>query len=128
TDGSYNGVADGKSTTLAGFCNGLGSTISVLANPIVLTGAHPAAPTGFTDTVNYTATASVTPAGSVTPVSAVDTSASAGGSASTTVGLFAGNVTVGLSSSSAGGNRPIAGTYQGSVVVTLTPNLGSPPT
>jgi hypothetical protein len=119
SDGKYNGVADTKKATLAGFCNGTTSTMTVVANPIVLTSVHSAPPTGFTDTVDYTATASLNTAAGAT----VSTSDSTTGSpaAAAAVSLFSGNVTVTLSSSTAGENKLIAGPYQGTTVVTLTP-------
>lgn len=120
SNGLYNSVANGKTATLAGWCNGAASTMSVVANPIVLQGVH-TTPTGFTDTVNYTATAAVTPAGAGSPVSTSD-STTAAAAAAATVGLFNGNITVTLSASATPAGQLIAGSYSGTTVVTLTPS------
>lgn len=118
-DGLYNLAADGESTTLTAWCNGASSTMSVLSSAIVHTGS-PTVPTGFTDTVNFTATASVTPADAGSPVEVSDSTTAAADPAAT-VGLFSDDITVSLSSSSTDGNKLIAGDYEGSVVVTLSP-------
>ncbi len=118
-DGLYNLVADNKAATLNGWCNGAASTISVVANPIVLQGG-PAVQPGFTNTIDFTATASVTPAGAGAPVTVADTTIAAAQSP-VAVGLFSDNITVTLSASGTNGGKLIAGAYAGSVVVTLSP-------
>lgn len=117
--GVYNNVADGKTATLTAWCNGAASTMTVASTAISLVGGG-AVPTGFTNTVNFTGTASVTPAGAGGAVSASD-STTAAPSAAAAVSLFSNDITVALSASSTNGGKLIAGTYQGSVVVTLAP-------
>lgn len=120
-DGTYNSVADAKTATLNGFCNGMSSTMTVVSTPISRTGGG-SPPTGFVDVVNYTATASVTPAGAVAPVTASDAS-NGTPSAAAAVSLFSGNILVTLSGSGTAAGKLVAGAYTGNVAVTLTPGL-----
>ena len=122
-NGVYNLVADNKTATLAGWCNGLTSAMTVASTAITRTGAAGTPPTGFVDVVNFVATAAVTPAGAGAPVSASDSTLAAP-SVAASVGLFSGNVTVTLSGSSTPvAGKLVAGNYTGSVAVTLTPGL-----
>jgi hypothetical protein len=72
---------------------------------------------GFTNIVNYTATATLhtTPA-----LFASDASTSVGAGAATTVGAFSDTIDITLSNASAPAGLLVAGTYNGSVVVTLS--------
>lgn len=121
-DGTYNLVADGKTATLAGWCNGLTSNMSVASTAITRTGAVGAPPSGFVDVVNFTATASVTPAGALAAVSASDSTVAAP-SLAAPVTLFSGAITVALSGSGTAAGKLVAGAYTGNVAVTLTPGL-----
>lgn len=106
---------NGRSETLTGWCNNTTASMTVTATE--LTNAT-AAPTGFDNRVNYTATA-VT--GST---SATDTSVTAGAGAPSSVGLFTGDIVVTLSGAASPNNAlMVAGTYNGNVVVTLTPTV-----
>lgn len=106
---------NGRSETLTGWCNNTTASMTVTATE--LTNAT-AAPTGFDNRVNYTATA-VT--GST---SANDTSVTAGAGAPSSVGLFTGDIVVTLSGASSPNSAlMVAGTYNGNVVVTLTPTV-----
>lgn len=104
---------NGKQATLTGWCNNTAATMSVTTTQ--LTNAT-AAPTGFDNRVDYTATAVANSA------SASDSSLTAGAGASSTVGLFTGNIVVTLSGASSPNNGlMVGGGYTGNVVVTLTP-------
>ena len=106
---------DGQSRTLVGWCNGTASSMSVEALPVVNTTVTSAPPAGFDRVVNYTATATAN------SVNAADSSIVAGAGSASTVGLFTGNVTVTLSSSSTpASGLLIAGAYQGETRVTLS--------
>lgn len=118
-NGVYNSVVDGKTATLTAWCNGAASTMTVASTAIKLVGGVTPV-TGFVDTVNFTGTASVASASGGGTVSASD-STTAVPSAAATVGLFSNNITVALSASATATGKLIAGTYQGSVVVTLAP-------
>ena len=121
TTGSTAGKLDtskvnGKTATLSGWCNGGDADISVEAFPLL----NPASgATGFDKRVDFTATAS---AGSASPT---DTTLTAGSGSPANVGtLFNGNILVTLSAASSPTNGiMIAGEYDGSVVVTITPNV-----
>lgn len=106
---------DNKTAALAGFCNGATSKMSVLANP--LTGPSTSV-SGFTNVVNFIATATLraTPA-----VFATDDSAVVGAGTATPVGVFSDTIDVTLSGSNSANAMLVAGNYNGSVVVTLTP-------
>lgn len=124
TTGSGGGKLDtakvnGKSATLTGWCNSSDADVSVEAFPLL----NPASSaSGFDNRVDFTATAAV---GSGNPS---DTTLSAGGgSAQSSGALFNGNVVVTLSAaSSPTGGVMVAGDYDGSVVVTLTPKVTPP--
>lgn len=117
-NGVYNSVANGRTATLTAWCNGAASTMTVASTAIKLVGG--AAPTsGFVDTVDFTGTASVTTAAGAA-VSASD-STTAAASAPAAVSLFSSDILVTLSGSATAAGKLIAGTYTGSVVVTLAP-------
>lgn len=106
---------DGQTRTLVGWCNGTASSMSVEALPVVNTTVTTAPPVGFDRVVHYTATAIANAA------NATDSSTVAGAGSASTVGLFTGDVTVTLSSSSTpGGGLLVAGAYQGETRVTLS--------
>ncbi len=106
---------NGRSETLTGWCNNTTAAMTVTATQ--LTNAT-TAPTGFDNRVDYTATA-VT--GST---SANDSSVTAGAGPASSVGLFSGDIVVTLSNASTPNNGlMVAGTYNGNVVVTLTPTV-----
>jgi len=114
-------VVNGASDTLNGWCNGTAAEMTVEAHAlqnITYVGAPPA---GFETVVNFTATATATPSGG--PVSANDSSAVAGAGAPSVVGVFSSDIDVVLSAAATpGGGKLIAGSYEGSVDVTLTPS------
>jgi hypothetical protein len=104
--------------TLNGWCNGAPATMSVQTFALVDTSYTTSPPTGFDRVVNYTATASN---GAAAPF---DDSLSPGPGAPVVVGIFAHDINVQLSApSTPNSGRLIAGTYQGQVVVTLSPNV-----
>jgi hypothetical protein len=108
---------NGESAQLVGWCNGASSSMTVEADPIVNVAPAPA---GFENTVNYTATATI----GAGPSSASDSSAIVGAGAPGAVGIFSNTINVVLSGSSTpGGGKLVAGAYNGSVDVTLTPAL-----
>lgn len=104
-------VVDGRSVTLAGWCNSTAATMTVQATPLVNTAS---AATGFTNTVNYLATATAN------GISATASSTSATAGAPANVNMFTGDITVGLSESAATGLL-VAGDYAGTITVTLSP-------
>lgn len=107
-----------RSETLTGWCNNTAATISVLATELTNTTA---APTGFDNRVNYTATAK---AGDI---EAQDDTLDPSAGAASSLGLFAGDITVTLSGASSPNNAlMVAGDYSGNVVVTLTPTVVTP--
>jgi hypothetical protein len=111
-------AVNGESATLVGWCNNAAAGMTVQAFPLLNTATSA---TGFTNRVDFTATALANAA------SGTDSSLVAGSGAQVSVGMFAGNVDVTLSGSSAPGNALlVAGTYNGSVEVTLSP-LFTPP-
>lgn len=106
---------NGRSETLTGWCNNTAASMTVTATQLTNTTT---APTGFANRVDYTATATT---GST---SANDTSLSAGAGSASSVGLFSGDITVVLSAASSPNDAlMVAGTYNGNVVVTLTPTV-----
>lgn len=109
---------NGRTETLSGWCNSSAAGMTVEAFPLINVASTA---TGFTNRVDYTATAAAN------SQSATDSSLAAGSGATTSVGLFAGDVVVTLGSSSAPSNNLlVAGAYSGSVVVTLTPTFTPP--
>jgi hypothetical protein len=111
-------VVNGQSRTLVGWCNGTAATMTVEAQPLLNTSYTGPAIAGFDTRVNYTATAVAN------AVPGTDTSTGAGAGTAVAVGLFTGNIPVTLSASSSPTNGLlVAGTYQGQVLVTLTPNV-----
>ena len=106
-----------QNAQLTGWCNGTAATIAVQAN--ALTNAA-SAPTGFDNKVDYTATATAHPTSGDVAVS--DSSTSAGASSPSTVGIFTSNIDVSFTTpASPTGGLLVAGSYTGSVVVTLSP-------
>lgn len=115
-------TVNSQSAELAGWCNGTASTMSVEANHLEGDFAGSAVD-GFTDRVDYVATATaMTGDEGVTPTAASDDSSVGGSGSSVTVGLFASPIAVTFSDASADG-RLVAGDYEGSVDVTLSPAL-----
>lgn len=110
---------DGQSKKLNGWCNNASARIWVEAQPLTNT-ASAGTSGSFTNVVDYTATAN---AGSAAPT---DTSAVAGAGTSASLGLFSGEIDVVLSASTAGGKKLVAGSYNGNVIVTLSPNFAPP--
>jgi len=111
-------AVNGEFATLTGWCNGTSATMTVEAFPIENVDFVAAPPTGFDRVVNYTATA-VASTGS-----ANDGSAAGGAGTPSTVGVFSSNITVTLSASSTpNSGKLIAGDYEGSVDVTLSPAI-----
>jgi hypothetical protein len=111
-----------QSAELVGWCNGTASTMRVEANH--LEGDFAGSPvSGFTDRVDYTATATaMTGMEGSTATAASDSSDVGGAGAPITVGLFASPIAVTFSDAAADG-RLVAGDYEGSVDVTLSPAL-----
>lgn len=111
-------TVNGGTATLVGWCNNAAAGMTVEAFPLLNTA--PSA-SGFTNRVDFTATAEANEA------EADDTSLTEGDGDTVSVGMFAGNVVVTLSDASApSNNRLVAGDYDGSVEVTLTPAFTPP--
>lgn len=111
-------TVNGLSRTLRGWCNNAAAGMTVEAFPL-LNGA--AAATGFTNRVNYTATATAN------GFNTNDTSLNPGVGSTVSVGMFTGDIVVGLSAASApSDNLLVAGSYTGRVEVTLTPTFTPP--
>lgn len=115
-------TVDSQAAELTGWCNGTASTMSVEANH--LEGDFAGSPVaGFTDRVDYTATATAMTGLEGSTASAASDSSGVGGAGSpVTVGLFASPIAVTFSDAAADG-RLVAGDYEGSVDVTLSPAL-----
>ncbi|MGA0602872.1 hypothetical protein ACO2Q3_19340 [Caulobacter sp. KR2-114] len=105
---------DNQSVTLNGWCNSAGSQMHVEATRLSLTPAIVPNPTGFVQQVDYTATAVAN------GHNATDDTSISGPGTDVNVGIFTGQVPVTLSNASAVGLL-IAGSYQGTVTVTLSP-------
>lgn len=106
---------NGRSETLTGWCNNTAASMTVTTTQLT---NSTTAPTGFDNRVDYTATATT---GST---SANDSSLTGGAGSPSSVGLFSGDITVVLSAASSPNNAlMVAGTYNGNVVVTLTPTV-----
>lgn len=111
-------AVNGKGATLVGWCNSAAAGMTVKAFPLLNTAASAS---GFTNRVDFTATATANSA------SGTDTTLTAGAGTPVSVGMFTGNIAVGLSAASAPGNALlVAGTYNGSVEVTLSPVFTPP--
>jgi len=107
SDGTLGTNADQSSTGVNVYCNGVNATLSLAGHTIVNSPA-PADTTDFTKTLSFTTTATV------------------GGSSFTEAnaqafGAKAGSLVVTAASLSAGGKRPYAGSYTGTITVTLSP-------
>jgi hypothetical protein len=111
-------AVNGKSATLVGWCNSAAAGMTVKAFPL-LNAATSAS--GFTNRVDFTATATANAA------SGSDSTLVDGSGTPVSVGMFTGNIGVALSAASAPGNALlVAGTYNGSVEVTLSPVFTPP--
>ncbi|MGC1271879.1 MAG: hypothetical protein WA842_14910 [Croceibacterium sp.] len=111
-------TVNGQSRTLRGWCNNAAAGMTVEAFPLLNAAATA---TGFTNRVNYTATATAN------GFSANDTSLVAGLGSTVSVGMFTGDILVGLSDASAPADALlVAGAYTGRVEVTLTPTFTPP--
>lgn len=108
---------NGRSATLKGWCNNAAAGMTVKAFALENTAA---AATGFTNRVDFTATATAN------SVAATDTTTTDLAGDTATVGMFTGDVVVGLSGADAGNALLVAGTYNGSVEVTLSPMFTPP--
>ena len=107
-------VSGAPHATLVGWCNGTASTIQIEAQPLLNSAS---AATGFTNRVDYTATATAN------SVSVTDNTLVANSdNTPATVGIFTGNIDVGLSQATSPAGKLIAGAYLGHVIVTLTPS------
>ena len=118
-------VTDGAQTISGSWCN-TASVISLAASPMLQTTFVGAPPTGWTKSVNYKATASgwgpdlpVTTTGDVSGASPTSNTAT-----QIVTSPTAANIVISLSDFVTPGSnsRLVAGTYTGSVVVTLAPN------
>ena len=108
---------NGESETLNGWCNGTAAEMTVESNAIENVDYLGAPPAGFERLVNYTATATASTG------SANDSSTTLGAGSPTVVGVFSSDISVVLSAAATpGGGKLIAGDYEGSVDVTLTPS------
>lgn len=106
---------NGKSATLTGWCNNTAATMAVTTTQLT---TATAATTGFDNRVDYTGTAVAN------AVSAADSSLTAGAGTASTVGQFTGDIVVTLSGASSPNSAlMVAGTYNGNVLVTLTPTV-----
>ncbi len=116
------GVAITGSSALV-TCNGVGTSISLDANPMENSAAPPP-PTGFSKTINYLA--------SITAPGYAQSAGGSGGVVATnlttatpttsTVGLLASKLDISVSNAVAGGVL-IAGTYKGQITIGLTPGV-----
>lgn len=107
TDASGNlNVSGGTATDTGAYCNGAGTTVQV---------AHTAFSTGGAAAAGFTNSLSFTPV-----VVAGATTLTGDKAAGTSLGAFSG-LSVSVSALSAGGSKPVAGSYAGSITVTLTP-------
>lgn len=98
----------GSATDSGAYCNGAGTTIQVAHTNLSTAGT---AATGFTNTIAFTP--------KVTAGASVFTGDQASGTA---LGSFSG-LTVEARSLTTGTDKPVAGSYSGSITVTLTPGV-----
>ena len=109
-----------RSATLNGWCNGVSATMAVEALPILNTSFTDAAPSGFERRIDYVATATATPSGGA--VAAADTTLTSGGGVASTTGIFSSDIALSFAEAATPtGGRLVAGSYSGSVIVTLSP-------
>ena len=109
-----------RSATLNGWCNGVSANMAVEALPILNTSFTEAAPSGFERRIDYVATATAAPSGGA--VAATDTTLTGGGGVASTTGIFSSDIVVSFADAATpSGGRLIAGSYSGSVIVTLSP-------
>jgi hypothetical protein len=99
-------VSGGTASDAGAYCTGAGTTVAVTHTSLTTPGT---AATGFTNTLTYTPT-----------VQAGATLLTGDQPSGTALGSFSG-LTVNVTNLSAGGNKPVAGTYGGQIVVTLSP-------
>ncbi len=105
-----------QTTNLTGWCNGVGSTMTVTATELTNPSTAPNAT--FDNRIDYTAVALAN------GVSANDSSLTAGAGTASTVNAFAGTIGVTLISASTPNNGVlVAGSYTGNVTVTLAANV-----
>jgi hypothetical protein len=110
---------ESRTATLNGWCNSAAATMTVEATPMVNLTYGSTPPSGFERQVDFTATATVAGGGGY----ASDSTLAAGPGAPGAVGLFSNDVTVSFSNSGTPtGGRLIAGAYDGTVLVTLSPS------
>lgn len=118
-------TTDGPQTITGSWCN-TASNITLVANPMLQSVFVGAPPTGWTKSVNYKATAtgwgpdlSVTTTGDTSGANPTSNNAT-----QTVASPTAANIVINLSSFVTPGanSRLVAGTYTGSVVVSLAPN------
>lgn len=109
-----------RTATLNGWCNGVSASMAVEALPLLNTSFTDAAPAGFDRRVDYTATATASPAGGA--VSASDSTLATGSGPGSATGLFSSDIVVGFADpATPTSGRLVAGSYAGSVIVTLSP-------
>jgi hypothetical protein len=102
------------------WCNGTGTTVTMNAKALRLTTAGAAPPTGFVNVVPYQVSTNF-PGFSG---QSLDTGITVpGATATATVGAFVADTStyISLQADSSGANKVIAGAYQGSVTITVTP-------
>lgn len=110
-----------QTAVLSGLCNGTSATMSVRAFPMLNTSFASAAPSGFSKRVDFTATAQVLTGSGIVSVS--NDTVSPAASLPQSLGVFANDINVSFSNVAAVNNALlIAGSYEGSVVVTLSPS------
>jgi hypothetical protein len=111
------------STTSSITCNGGGTTLSIDANPLTGPALPSGAPSTFSNIVNYTATINKSGAGAFVQTiaaSGIANQTTDANPTSSTIGLVASNFSIALSNAAAGGVL-IAGGYNGTVTIALTP-------
>jgi spore coat protein U-like protein len=110
TDGTGTLTATSKDATTdsGAYCNGLGSTITIAHSDLAHTTFTGTPATGFTKTVTF--------------VPEVDTGSvvTTGDQGPTVIGAFS-QMTVRAKDLNSGGSKPLAGSYSGSITVTLSP-------
>ena len=112
-----------SSTTPSITCNGGGTTLSIDANPLTGPALPTGAPSAFSNLVHFKATINKSGTGAFVqtlPSAGIANVSSDTNASSATVGLIASNFSIGLSEAAAAGIL-IAGGYNGTVKITLTP-------
>lgn len=112
-NGALTATSQSANADTGAYCNGAATTVEVthsdLKNTTVAAGLVTSPPSGFTGTVSF-----------VPEVVAGATTITGDKASGTSLGAFSG-LTVSATSLSAGGSKPLAGSYSGSIVITLTP-------